>query len=244
MKNYKILIILFVLINNISCKRDENEVLVKPIIPPIINKCFYSELEQGNLKTNFVFNKDQTIKEIQKVNSRTNEIITYTKVNNYIEVKSNLNGYIYKHYINKSGYADSVWVTYLGIVNLKAYHKFNSDGFVIKKTLTGTIANVPFEEITTYVYDKGNLLKKTTEYEEDINEENYEYYSDSVNYFLANQEAENLIPASRNLIKKVILPEDKFIIYTYTKDTNGVVYQTSINEAEETKLYTYKFNCK
>ena len=165
MKNSKIFVIIFIINTIISCKRDSDEVLVKPIIPPVIYKCFYTELEQGNLKTKFVFNKDQSIKEIQKVNSRTNEIITYTKVNNYIEVKSNLNGYIYKHYINKSGYADSIWITYIGIVNLRAYHKFNSDGYVSKKTLTGTIANVPFEEITTYVYDKGNLLKKTTEYE-------------------------------------------------------------------------------
>ena len=77
-----------------------------------------------------------------------------------------------------------------------------------------------------------------------IYEENFEYYTDSINYFIANEEAENFMPASKNLIKKIILPEDKFINYSYTKDTSGIVYQTSINESEETKLFSYTFNCK
>jgi hypothetical protein len=244
MKYTKIFILLLVINSIISCKRDSDDVLVKPIIIPPIIKCFYSEVEQGNLITKFILNKDQTIKEIQKINSRTNEIITYTKLNNYIEIKSNLNGYIYKHYINKNGYADSVWITYIGLIDLKAYHKFNSEGLIIKKTLIGTIVNVPFEEITNFTYAKGNLIKRITENEGDIYEESFEYYNDSVNYFIANEEAENFMPASKNLIKKIILPEDKFISYSYTKDTSGIVYQTSINEAEETKLYTYTFNCK
>lgn len=244
MKSSNIFILLFVLSIIVSCKKDSDDVLVKPIISPPIIKCFYSQVEQGNLIIKFILNKDQTIKEIQKTNSTSNEIITYTKLNNFIEVKSNLNGYIYKHYINKNGFADSVWITYNGLVDLKAYHKFNLEGLIAKKTLIGTIVNVPFEEITTFSYDKGNLIKRTTENEGDIYEENFEYYSDSINYFIANEEAENLIPANRNLIKRVILPEDKFISYTYSKDTSGIVYQTATNEAEEVKLYTYTFNCK
>jgi hypothetical protein len=243
MKRAYILFLLIILLAN-SCKKDPNDKLVIPVIIPPVEKCFYLESESGLLKTTFLLNQDQSIKEIRKTNSRGDEIITFTKIKNFTEVKSNKNGYLYQYFLNKKGYADSIWITYIGLVDLKEYHTFNKDGYLIKSNLLGTIVNVPFEEISTFTYLDGNLIKKSVENDGEMSEETYEYYTDSTNYFIANQDAETFVPASKNLIKKINFPDDKFVVFTYEKDTIGIVTQYSINESEETKLTTYKFSCK
>lgn len=224
-----------------SCSKDDNTIKTDgaPFIP---NRNIYvTETMEDSLKTVYTFSNFWKILEIQTYQNETPfEKTTYNTSGLVITKTSSKNNYIYKYYLNKKGYADSLNILKIGYLNIMEKYTYDNLGFVIKKLEVGQIINVPYYVETNYIYQNSNLIKSEQKNDNGTFTIEYEYYLDSTNVMAGTIEATTFLPQSKNLIKKETTSDDTFKLYTYSIDNEGNWLTTITNELEEVNQKTSK----
>lgn len=196
---------------------------------------------EDSLKTVYSFSNFWKILEIQTYENETPfEKNTYTTNGLVVTKTSSKNNYVYRYFLNKKGYADSLNILKVGYLNLMEKYTYDNLGFVIKKLVVGQIINVPYYEETNYINQNGNLIKSEQKNDNGIYTTEFEYYLDSTNIMAGTIEATTFLPQSKNLIKKETTSDDTFKSYTYTVDDDGNWVTTVTNELDEVIKITSK----
>lgn len=210
MKTYKLLLI-FILIYSISCKKDMIEI---PIIPTI--KCLVTSIVS---KTNdetytLVYEYDAKGKRVKR------SLINYY-VDEYIYESSRIiqnrkfkdrADYIWIHLLNSDGTLASSSKNINGKIETE-FSKYNADGYLVECTYSSG-------GIQSYEYTDGNVSSTIFRASDgSISKTTYQYYSDKLDthnsdYFIS---PDLLGKGNRNLVK------------SYTRTGNGNVY--TVNES-------------
>jgi hypothetical protein len=171
------------------------------------------------------------------------EKVNYTYQTNFVTVTSNKNQYVYKYFLNKKGFADSIAITYEGYIYLKQYFINDANGLPLQTTLTGTVISQPYEEITYNEYSNNNIVKSKTITDGNESTTIYEYYLDSLNTMGATNQAKLFVRQGKNLLKKVMYDDSSFVAYQYVINEDGNWVVSTTNENEEINEKTIKLHC-
>lgn len=239
MKNSLFILIIIAFIS--SCSKDDNSIKTEGI-PFVPSKNLYViETTEDSLRTVYSFSNFWKILEIQTYENEVPfEKNTFVTNGLIITKTSSKNNYVYKFYLNKKGYADSLNISKVGYLNLMEKYTYDNLGFVIKKLVVGQIINVPYYEETNYIYQNSNLIKSEQKNDNGIYTTEFEYYTDSTNIMAGTMEATTFLPQSKNLIRKETSSDDTFKSYTYNVDDDGNWVTTVTNELDEVNKTTSK----
>lgn len=239
MKNSLFILIIIAFIS--SCSKDDNSIKTEGI-PFVPSKNLYViETSEDSLRTVYSFSNFWKILEIQTYENEVPfEKNTFATNGLIITKTSSKNNYVYKYYLNKKGYADSLNISKVGYLNLMEKYTYDNLGFVIKKLVVGQIINVPYYEETNYIYQNSNLIKSEQKNDNGIYSTEFEYYTDSTNIMAGTMEATTFLPQSKNLIRKETTSDDTFKSYTYNIDDDGNWVTTVTNELDEVNKITSK----
>lgn len=146
-------------------------------------------------------------------------------------------------YLNKNGFSDSILIDF-GDELLTIKFTYNQLNQHIKSVLVGEVMGFNFNQTTTYEWLNGNIVKETTESEDETTVVQYQYDASKVNGLKSHEERMGLLPSNANLKTKIIFDDGSETLYTYEFNSKNQLVKVLENSNGETVISDYFWLCK
>ncbi|OYU96438.1 MAG: hypothetical protein CFE21_08570 [Bacteroidetes bacterium B1(2017)] len=240
MKKLNLLLIAFVILAGTACKKDKTT--DEPT--PAEKICLVTSTTDSDSNT-FIYTFDSQNRIIKNgaYNGPDSTITIYTYTGNKVVMASGIVEQTY--FLNSYGFADSVYYIVDGYVDLLIVLTHNSEGLVTSQKVTGTVPQGEVNQIGTFEYLNGDLVKQTNNDGTTTSTVTLEYYLDKPNKSKRFEEATQFYNSSAHMLKKMTGDDGSFTSYTYEYDSEGkVTKETSVDETNTVSYQNFSWSCK
>lgn len=240
MKKLNLLLIAFIVLAGTACKKDKTT--DEPT--PAEKICLVSNsLDSDSNSFVYTFDNQNRIIKNGAYNGTDSTITIYTYTGNKVVMASGVVEQTY--FLNSFGFADSVYYLIDGYVDLLIVLTHDAQGLVTSQKVTGTVPQGEVNQIGTFEYLNGDVVKQTTNDGTNTSVTTLEYYLDKPNKSKRFEEATQFYNASTHMLKKVSSDDGSFTSYTYEYDSEGkVTKETSVDETNTISFQYFTWSCK
>ncbi len=146
-------------------------------------------------------------------------------------------------YLNKNGYCDSLIVD-LGVGIIYLEYKYDALKQPIERVAYGNVGGTEIDEVTSFEWLNGNLVKETTESATGISVTSHEFDLSQKNTLQTYESSLSFVPSSKNLVTKTAINgETTVILYSYFFDSKNRVNKVQTIVDEEVSETFYHWTC-
>lgn len=146
-------------------------------------------------------------------------------------------------FLNKNGYCDSLIVN-LGVGIIYLEYKYDALKQPIERVAYGNVGGTEIDEVTSFEWLNGNLIKETTESASGISITSHAFDLSQKNTLQTYESSLSFVPSSKNLVTKTAINGDsKIILYNYFFDSEYRVNKLQMVVNGEVSETTYHWTC-